>query len=150
MRVWIDDDGCPRMVRDLVYTQALKRKIPLTVVANSYRQLPPHPLVTMKVVSSGFDAADDLIAEESLAGDLVITSDIPLAARLVQKGVFALTSRGDLLDQKNIDERLAIRNLMQELRSGGTIAGGPPPLNQQDKKRFADALDRMLTKLSVP
>ncbi len=149
MRLWIDDDGCPRMVRDLVIAQALKRKIAITVVANSYRQLPPHPLVSVKVASSAFDAADNLIAEHAETGDLIITSDIPLASRLVEKGAFVLTSRGDLLDRQNIDERLAMRNLMQELRSGGTISGGPPPLNQQDKKRFADALDRMLTKLNT-
>lgn len=143
--IWIDNDGCPRMVRDLVFKMAERRRLAVKVVANSYTKLPPSPLFTMVCVPGTFDAADDHIAKHIAPGDLVITADVPLAARIVAAGALGLSPRGDVWDGANIQERLAMRNLMQELRSGGEIHGGPPPLGDGDKKRFADALDRLLT-----
>ena len=146
--IWIDNDGCPRMVRDMVYHGAKIRGFKVYVVANRYPGAVPGPWVVPVVVSSGFDAADHYIAERVGPKDLVVTSDIPLAGRVVEKGAVVLSTRGDILDKTNIGERLAIRNLMQELRSAGDITGGPQPLGNQDKKRFADALDRILTRMT--
>lgn len=150
MRIWLDNDGCPRLVRELVFKAGAKRQIKTTVVGNSYMHVPPGGSVEMVVVSGSFDAADDHIATECTAGDLVITADVPLAARVIAKGATALNPRGEVFDQASIGEKLAIRNLAQELRSGGDLYGGPPPLGEADKKRFADAFDRLLTSLSRP
>lgn len=148
MRIWIDNDGCPRMARDLVFKVAERRKIPVSVVANSGMRLMPNPLFSMIVVSDAFDAADNHIADNVEKNDLVITSDVPLASRIVAKGATGLSSRGEIFDASNVAERLSTRNLMQELRSAGDIYGGPPPLGEGDKKKFADALDRLVTALS--
>ena len=147
MRVWLDNDGCPRLVRDLVFKATTRRKLKVAVVANRYSAVPPGGLIEMIAVSGAFDAADDYIAEHVQIGDLVITADIPLAKRIVDKGAIGLNPRGEVYDAANIQERLAMRNLMQELRSGGEIQGGPGPLGEGDKKKFADGLDRLLTKL---
>ncbi len=148
MQIWIDNDGCPRMARELVFKAATRLKTPVVVVANSYMHLPASPLFKMVTVSGAFDAADQKIIDDVQAGDLVITADIPLADKIVQKGATGLSPRGELFDASNVQERLAVRNLMAELRSGGEIQGGPPPMGELDKKRFADALDRLLTQLS--
>ena len=147
MRVWLDNDGCPRLVRDLVFKATTRRKLKVAVVANRYSAVPPGGLIEMIAVSGAFDAADDYIAEHVQIGDLVITADIPLAKRIVDKGAIGLNPRGEVYDPANIQERLAMRNLMQELRSGGEIQGGPGPLGEGDNKKFADGLDRLLTKL---
>jgi uncharacterized protein YaiI (UPF0178 family) len=148
MKIYVDNDGCPKICRELIYKLALKKKIPTIVVANSHNAMLRIPMVTFVTVASGFDAADDYIANECAGGDLVITSDVPLAARVVAKGAIALSTRGDIFDASNIAEKHALRNLSQELRSAGEIRGGPPPLNEKDKKVFADALDRIVTKLN--
>lgn len=150
MKLWIDNDACPRIVRDLVFAAAQRRNIKVIVVANAYSKLPPGELYQMICVSGGFDVADDYIAEHVEAGDLVITSDVPLAGRIVAKGATGLSSHGSIFDKSSIGELLAMRNLMQELRSGGTVSGGPPPFGPSDKKRFADALDRLVAKLCKP
>lgn len=152
MQIWIDNDGCPRMARELVFKFAERLKTPVTVVANSYMHLPPSPLFKMVTVSRDFDAADHHIEEHVQAMDLVITADVPLAQKIVKKGAYGLNPRGEVYDQSNVDERLSVRNLMAELRSGGeamgNVGGGPPPLGEADKKKFANALDRVLTQLS--
>lgn len=146
MKIWIDNDGCPRMVRELVFAAAARRGLPVAVVGNSYAQIPQNELFTMTCVPGGFDVADDHIAAHVEAGDLVITSDIPLAAKIVAKGALGLNSGGKIFDKNSTGELLAMRNLMQELRGGGMISGGPPPPGNAEKKRFADALDRLLAK----
>jgi uncharacterized protein YaiI (UPF0178 family) len=145
-RLWIDNDGCPQVVRELVLRGAERVKVEVHVVGNAMMKLPYGPLFKMIVVSGAFDAADNHIAEQCGEGDLVITADVPLASRVVQRGALALSPHGELFDAQSIGERLAVRNLMQELRSGGTITGGSAPFGPQDKKRFADALDRQLAK----
>jgi uncharacterized protein len=150
VQLWVDNDGCPRLVVEIAFKAAERRRFPVTVVANRYSKVPPGGLVKMVVVSGAFDAADNHIADNCAAGDLVITGDVPLAARVVAKGATALNPRGEIYDASSIQERLAMRNLMQELRSGGEIQGGPAPLGEGDKKRFADAFDRLVTKLLVP
>ncbi len=152
MQIWIDNDGCPRMARDLVFKFAERLKTPVTVVANSYMHLPPSPLFKMVTVSRDFDAADQHIEEHVQAMDLVVTADVPLAQKIVKKGAYGINPRGEIYDQSNVDERLSVRNLMAELRSGGeamgNVLGGPPPLGDADKKRFANALDKIMTQLS--
>jgi len=145
LRLWLDNDGCPRIVRELIFKAAGRRNFAVTVVGNSYMVVPPGPNYAMVVVDGGFDAADNHIADQAAPGDIVITADIPLAARVVAKKATALSPRGELFDAESIGDRLAMRNLHQELRSGGEIKGGPPPLGDLDKKRFADAFDRLLT-----
>ncbi len=147
MTIWIDNDGCPRETRELVLKQAEKRRIMTYVVGNSYMRLPISPLLRLEVVPSGPDAADDLIAERAEAGDLVITADIPLAARVVAKGAQALSPRGEVYDSASIGQRLAVRNLMHDLRATGEIIGGGSSMGTADRKRFADALDRQLAKM---
>ena len=153
MRIWIDNDGCPKMCRELVFKAAERLKTPVTVVANSYMHLPPSPLFQMVTVSRDFDAADKHIIEHVGKGDLVVTSDVPLAEKIVQRGAVGLSTRGDVFDASNVQEKLAVRNLMAELRSGGEAmgfsGGGPPPLGEADKKKFANGLDRLLTQLKI-
>lgn len=145
MLLWIDNDACPKDVREVIYRAAKRLAIPVKVVANSFTHVPKDIAVEMLCVGSEFDAADNLIAETVVHGDVVITADIPLADRVVKKGAIAICPRGTVYDAKNIAEEVAMRNLRQELRSGGTISGGPPPFNREDLHRFASSLDKLLT-----
>jgi len=147
MIIWIDNDGCPRIVRDIVYKNAARCKVAVRVVGNSFMHVPPGGGVQMIKVDGGFDKADDYIAENVGRGDLVITADVPLAARVVEKGAIGLSNRGEVFDSRNIADKLSTRNLMQELRSGGTVSGGPPPFGDAEKRNFANALDRLVSKL---
>lgn len=152
MRIWIDNDGCPAIVRDLVFAAAQRRSIAVVVVGNSHPKIPQGHLFSAIRVHGGFDAADDHIANEAGAGDLVITSDVPLAARIVAKGATGLNAQGTIYDNRSIGDLLATRNLMQELRSGNMTGmpsgGGPPPFDAKAKKRFADSLDRIVTRMT--
>ena len=149
--LWIDNDGCPVTVRELCLKGAQRRSIPTTIVGNSRASVIESEILRVIVVGSAFNAADDYIAMHCGSGDLVITSDVPLAARVVERGARAINARGDVFDSQTIGDRLAIRNLAQELRSGGEIIGGgsnqTAGQSQVDKKKFADALDRLLTQL---
>jgi uncharacterized protein YaiI (UPF0178 family) len=142
MRLWIDNDGCPNIVRELAFAAATRRKIAVFVVANTYSRIPNNPLFKAICVPGGFDQADDYIAKNVLAGDLVITSDVPLAAKIVASGAIGINSHGTLFDVQSIGEQVSSRNLMQELRGGGIVQGGGAPFGPKDKKRFADAFDR--------
>jgi uncharacterized protein YaiI (UPF0178 family) len=146
-KIWIDNDGCPGVVRDLVCRAAVRTKRELRVVGNTWSRIPENEWIQMVVATGGFDAVDDHIAEGVDAGDLVITADIPLAARVVQKQAQALSPRGEIYDASTIAERLGMRNLMAELRSAGEVRGGHGTLNKNDHKKFADALDRLLAKM---
>ncbi|QQS54746.1 MAG: YaiI/YqxD family protein [Candidatus Competibacteraceae bacterium] len=146
MKIWIDADACPAPVKMIVFRASQRVGMPVTLVANQRLQTPPSPLITAVQVSQGFDEADDYIVQQATASDLVITADIPLAARLVERGVPALNPRGELYTQDNVRERLALRNLKEELRSAGTLTGGPPPYNDRDKQAFANGLDRWLAR----
>lgn len=146
LRMWIDADACPRDVRDLVMRAAVRRGIPALFVANAPFSLPPYPELSSVLVPAGADAADDHIVAEAAVGDVVVTGDIPLAARLVERGIMVLDTRGEELTAASIGERLAMRNLMEDLRSAGQITGGPREFSQNDRQRFANALDRFLTR----
>ncbi len=147
MKIWIDADACPRVIKDMVYRASERLKIPVCLVANSDLSRAHTRLVSSVRVKDGFDVADDYIAEHAEACDLVITADIPLAARVVEKGGVALDPRGELYTEENVGERLSMRNLMQELRSDGVLLGGPAQFGLADRQRFASSLDRLLTRM---
>lgn len=145
MTIWIDNDGCPRVIRELVFKAAERVQWNVCVVGNSWMRIPANELFKMVVVPGGFDAVDDHIAMHVAEGDLVITSDVPLAARVVGSKAKGISTRGEIFDEKNVAERLSMRNLMQELRSAGEVKGGHGTFNDGDKKKFSDSFDKLLT-----
>ena len=146
MRIWVDADACPNVIKDILTRAAERTQVPMTLVAGQPTRTPRSRWVTAVTVSTGFDAADDAIIERMNAGDLVVTADIPLAARAVEKGGTALNPRGEFYTVENIRERLAMRDLMATLRDAGSLSGGPPPLGNVERQTFANALDRFLAK----
>lgn len=147
MRVWIDADACPKAAKDQVVKFALKRRFEVLLVAGQAQVKPAYSCVRLIVVPSGPDAADDYLVEHALSGELVICSDVPLADRLVKKGVAVLDPRGREFDERNMGDKLAVRNLFTELRELGQVGGGQPPYGERDKQAFANSLDRILTRL---
>lgn len=147
MKIWIDADACPRVIKDMIFRASERLKVPVCLVANNDLSRAHTALVTSVRVKDGFDVADDYIAEQARACDLVITADIPLAARIVEKGGVALDPRGELYTEENVGERLSMRNLMQELRAAGLLQGGPGQFSLTDRQRFASSMDRLLTKM---
>ena len=147
MKIWIDADACPKVIKEILFRASQRLKVPVCLVANSDLSRAHTTLINSVRVAAGFDVADDYIAEHAEATDLVITADIPLAARVVEKGGVALDPRGELYTEENVGERLAMRNLMQELRNDGMLLGGPAQFNLVDRQRFASALDRLLTRM---
>lgn len=148
MRIWVDADACPRAIKEIILRAAERRALETTLVANQALSVPPSPYVRAVRVPGGFDEADKHIEASVEAGDLVITADIPLAAAVVAKGALAINPRGTLYDKENIGERLALRDMMDELRSSRLIRGGPAPLDQKDKQAFANQLDRVLARVA--
>ena len=148
MRIWVDADACPRAIKEIILRAAERRALETTLVANQALSVPPSPYVRAVRVPGGFDEADKHIEALVEAGDLVITADIPLAAAVVAKGALAINPRGALYDKENIGERLALRDMMDELRSSRLIRGGPAPLDQKDKQAFANQLDRVLARVA--
>jgi uncharacterized protein YaiI (UPF0178 family) len=147
MSIWVDADACPNVIKDILFRAADRAKVQITLVANAQIRVPPSPYIRNVQVRSGFDEADNYIAEQAAQGDLVITADIPLAAQVIEKGALALTPRGDLYDNNNIRERLTMRDFMDELRGSGIDTGGPSQLKHGDRQAFANQLDRWLTRL---
>lgn len=150
MKIWVDADACPGPIREILFRAANRAEVPLTLVANQWLRVPPSPWIRAIQVPAGFDVADKRIAEETVGGDLVITADIPLAAAVVAKGARVLDPRGEILDKANIEERLTMRNFMDELRSSGVETGGPAAFSNADRKAFADRLDTLLARRSRP
>lgn len=144
MQILVDADACPKVVKDILFRVSTRLKIPTILFANQPMWIAPSPFIRFTQVSGGFDVADDKIVEEAQIGDLAITADIPLAARIIEKGAHALNPRGEFYTPDNIRERVSIRNFMEELRGTGQLTGGPPPLNKMDQQKFANALDRFL------
>jgi uncharacterized protein YaiI (UPF0178 family) len=145
MRIWVDADACPGVIKEILYRAAQRVRVRLTLVANRHLHTPPSPLITSVVVPGGFDAADERIVDQVEESDLVITADIPLAAAVIGKGAAALDPRGTFYSEENIEERLSLRNFMDQLRSTGVETGGPPAFSQADRRAFANQLDRYLT-----
>jgi uncharacterized protein YaiI (UPF0178 family) len=145
MQIWVDADACPGVIKEILFRAAQRVEVPLTLVANKQLRTPPSPLIGTMVVPNGFDAADERIVDLVEAGDLVITADIPLAAKVIEKQAWALDPRGTFYSEENIQERLTLRNFMDELRSTGVETGGPAAFGQADRRAFANQLDRFLT-----
>lgn len=146
MRIWVDADACPVVIKEILFRAAQRAGVQTTLVANQPVRIPPSRHIKMLQVGSGFDVADDEIVKRVAAGDLVITADIPLAAEVIEKGGHALNPRGEMYTTENIKSRLTMRDFMDTLRSSGINTGGPPALNQNDRKAFADQLDKFLAK----
>ena len=146
MKIWVDADACPAVVKDILYRAANRTQTPLTLIANRMLRVPPSPWIRALQVPAGFDVADRRIAEEANPGDLVVTADIPLAAHVVANGALALDPRGELLDADTIQERLTMRNFMEELRSSGVDTGGPAAFSTADARAFAQRLYAFLAR----
>ncbi len=150
MQIWVDADACPAVIKDILYRAADRWRIHVTLVANQMLRTPPSRFISARQVPRGFDVADAFIVEQANAQDLVITADIPLAAEVLAKGALALNPRGELYSADTIRERLALRDMMEELRSSGVDTGGPRSFSQADRRAFANQLDRLLAKRNIP
>jgi uncharacterized protein YaiI (UPF0178 family) len=145
MQIWVDADACPGEIKELLFRAAKRTETKVTLVANQPMRTPRSDFIGSLLVPAGMDVADRHIVELVEPGDLVITADIPLAAEVVANGGQALDPRGELYVDNNVGERLAVRNLLDELRIGGQITGGPATFNAKDRQAFANQLDRWLT-----
>ena len=145
MKIWVDADACPRAIKDILCRAADRTEITVTFVANQRFRVPESSNICLVQVGQGADVADDEIAERCSAEDLVITADIPLAARIVKKGGRALDPRGTLYDSNNIGQILDMRNFMDELRGSGVETGGLDKFGAKDRLTFANELDKILT-----
>lgn len=146
MPIWVDADACPVAVKEILYRAAERASVPLTLVANRLLQVPPSPWIKALQVAHGFDVADEEIVKRLAPGDLVVTSDIPLAAEVIERGGQALSPRGELFSPETIRAQLTLRDFMDTLRASGVQTGGPPAFGQAERKAFAGQLDRWLAK----
>ncbi|RKZ95964.1 MAG: YaiI/YqxD family protein [Gammaproteobacteria bacterium] len=145
MKIWVDADACPIVIKEILFKAAKRTGVQLTLVANQYISIPKADNISMLRVGSGFDVADNEIVKQVEEGDLVITSDIPLADEVIEKKGLALSSRGEMFSANSIKAKLNMRDFMDTMRSSGVHTGGPPPLSQSDRQAFANHLDRLLT-----
>ena len=148
MQIWVDADACPVVIKEILFRAAQRTGIVVTLVANQQINVPKSRHIRFVQVGAGFDVADNEIVKRMQPGDLVVTSDIPLAAEVIEKQGTALSPRGELYTENNIRARLNMRDFMESLRSSGVDTGGPPPLNQSDRQAFANHLDRFITQHS--
>lgn len=144
MKIYIDADACPNVIKSIIFRASDRTKTEVLLVANQYMSTPASKLITAIQVQQGFDVADDEIVKRVDAGDIVITSDIPLASDVIDKGATALNPRGELYTTDNIKARLQMRNFMETLRNSGVDTGGPAALNQKDRENFANQLNKLL------
>ncbi len=149
MKIWVDADACPGVIKDILFRAADRTEVPVTLVANHALQMPPSRFVSFLQVPAGFDVADNEIVKRLVAGDLVITGDIPLAAEVIEKGGHALNPRGEMYTQENIKARLNMRDFMDTLRASGINSGGPSALSKSDRQSFANELDKFLTRFAA-
>ncbi len=145
MHILVDADALPGPIREILFRAAQRLRLRLTLVANKNLQVPGSEFISTVRVGQGFDVVDEAIVEMAQAGDLIITADIPLAAKVIEKDAHALNPRGELYTKDTIQSRLTMRNLLSELRSAGVNTGGPPPLSPRDREAFANSLDIFLT-----
>ena len=146
MKIWVDADACPVVIKEILFKAAERTGVRLTLVANQPVRVPPSRHIKFIRVAPGFDVADNEIVKRLEAGDLVITGDIPLAAEVIEKGGIALNPRGELYSAENIRARLNMRDFMDTLRASGIDTGGPSSPDMSDRKSFADHLDKLLTR----
>lgn len=146
MKILVDADACPKVIKEILFRAATRRSIDILLVANQAVAVPPSPFIKTLQVMKGFDVADNEIVRRADPGDLIVTADIPLAAEVIAKSAWALNPRGEFYTPDNIRQRLNIRDFMDTLRASGIQTNGPPPLSQQDRQQFGNALDRFLAK----
>ncbi|MDP5055897.1 YaiI/YqxD family protein [Marinomonas hwangdonensis] len=146
MRLWVDADACPNVIKTILFRAAERVQIPCILVANQAIAIPPSKWIERRVVGSGFDVADNYIVDHIDTADLVITADIPLASDVIEKGALAINPRGELYTKENIKQRLGMRDFMEQMRSSGVQTGGPASFNQQDRMAFANTLDKLLAR----
>lgn len=144
MKIWVDADACPTVIKDILFKAANRAQLVTTLIANHYIKIPPSPFIKFVQVQNGFDIADDEIVKRVQKSDLVITSDIPLADEVITKLALALSPRGELYSKENIKSRLNIRDFMDTMRASGLHTGGPSALSQTDRQNFANHLDRII------
>lgn len=144
--IWVDADACPKVIREILFKAANRVGVPLTLVANHALPVPKSPHIKALQVEQGFDVADNFIVQQVAENDLVITSDIPLAAEVIEKGALVISARGERYTRNNIRQRLNMRDFMETMRSSLEVGGGPPALGPRDKQAFANALDSYLAK----
>jgi len=147
LKIWVDSDACPRGVKEIIFRVSNRLRVPVCLVANTFLTVPPSQLITSIKVEKGADIADMYIFDNVTEVDLVITADIPLAARVVEKGATAINPRGEVYTVENVSERLSMRDFMHTLRDNGVDTGGPKPFGPKDKERFANSIDGILTKM---
>lgn len=143
-QIWVDADACPGVIKDILFRAAERAQVQVTLVANQWLRTPPSRFVRSLQVAGGFDVADSAIVERVRPGDLVVTQDIPLAARVLERGGIAVNPRGELYTAENMAERLSMRNFMEELRGSGVQTGGPPIFHARDRQAFANRLDHWI------
>ena len=148
MKIWIDADACPNVVKEIVFKTSHRLQVAVVMVANQYIAVPQGSMISSIQVDQGADVADAYIVEHCNTEDLIITADIPLASLIVEKGALAINPRGELYTEENISERLSMRDFMQEMRDSGMDTGGPKPFGPKDKANFANGFNRIMTKLT--
>ncbi|GGC05560.1 UPF0178 protein [Marinobacterium zhoushanense] len=146
MKIWVDADACPVVIKEIIFRAAERAGIETTLVANQPMRTPPSKFIRAIQVQQGFDVADNEIVKRAEADDLVITSDIPLAAEVIEKGALALSPRGELLTANNVRARLNMRDFLDTMRSSGVQTGGPAALSQSDRHAFAQHLDTLIAR----
>ncbi|CAM3882541.1 MULTISPECIES: YaiI/YqxD family protein [Shewanella] len=146
MKIWVDADACPGVIKEILFRAAERAEIAVTLVANHAMRIPPSRFIQLVTVSSGFDVADNEIVRRAAPGDLVITADIPLASEVIDKGALALNPRGELYTEHNIKSILNMRDFMDTMRASGVQTGGPAAIGQSEKQAFGNQLDRLITK----
>ncbi|WP_281212262.1 YaiI/YqxD family protein [Shewanella insulae] len=146
MKIWVDADACPGVIKEILFRAAERAEIAMTLVANHAMRIPPSRFIQLVTVSSGFDVADNEIVRRAAPGDLVITADIPLASEVIDKGALALNPRGELYTEHNIKSILNMRDFMDTMRASGVQTGGPAAIGQSEKQAFGNQLDRLITK----
>jgi uncharacterized protein YaiI (UPF0178 family) len=144
MRILVDADALPRELKEALWKIAVREQVQVIMVANQTQRLPMSEYISGITSSTGFNAADDKIVELIQSKDIVITADIPLADRALSQGAAAINCRGELFSDANIKNRLAMRELMEDLRAGGEITGGPPPFHRKHRENFLNQIDKLL------
>ena len=146
MKIWVDADACPVQAKEILFRAAERTQTHVVLVANQYIRIPPSPFISMQQVQSGFDVADDEIVKQTQVGDLVITSDIPLASEVIDKKGHALNPRGEMYTTSNIRQKLNMRDFMDTMRASGVQSGGQAKYGDKEKQAFANELDKFITK----
>ncbi len=147
MKIWVDADACPKVIKEIIFRAANRKQIETTLVANHFIPVPNSHFIKSVQVPAGFDVADNEIVKQVEKDDLVITQDIPLASEVIEKQAIALSPRGELFTRENIKQRLNMRDFYDTLRSSGIQTGGPAALNQQDRMAFGNQLDKLLARV---